>query len=111
MSGQPLHEALKCVQHIAGCMTPQDRITVVVYDDNVNVLMPLGPVTSPDAIKRLLATVDSGGRTNLFGGWKDGAKQLEKGEDSSISRVILLSDGQANHGLLEQDAIEVHCRE
>ena len=111
MSGQPLHEALKCVQHIAGCMTPQDRISVVVYDDNVNVLMPLGPVTSPDAIKRLLATVDSGGSTNLFGGWEDGAKQLEKGQDSSISRVILLSDGQANHGLLEQDAIEKHCRE
>ena len=111
MSGQPLHEALKCVEHIASCMTPQDRISVVVYDDNVNVLMPLGPVTSPDAMKRLLATVDSGGSTNLFGGWEDGAKQLEKGQDSSISRVILLSDGQANHGLLEQDAIEKHCRE
>ena len=55
-------------------------------------------------MKRLLATVDSGGSTNLFGGWEDGAKQLEKGQDSSISRVILLSDGQANHGLLEQDA-------
>lgn len=111
MSGQPLHEALKCVQHIAACMTPQDRISVVVYDDNVNVLMPLGPVTSPDAMKRLLATVDSGGSTNLFGGWEDGARQLEKGQDSSISRVILLSDGQVNHGLLDQDAIEKHCRE
>jgi Ca-activated chloride channel family protein len=111
MSGQPLHEALKCVQHIAECMTPQDRISVVVYDDNVNVLMPLGQVTSPDAMKRLLASVDSGGSTNLFGGWEDGAKQLEMGQDSSISRVILLSDGQANHGLLEQDAIEVHCRD
>lgn len=111
MSGQPLHEALKCVQHIAGCMTSQDRISVVVYDDSVNVLMPLGPVTSPDAMKRLLATVDSGGTTNLFGGWEDGAKQLEKGQDSSISRVILLSDGQANSGLLEQDAIEAYCRE
>ena len=111
MSGQPLHEALKCVEHIASCMTPQDRISVVVYDDNVNVLMPLGPVTSLDAMKRLLSTVDSGGSTNLFGGWEDGAKQLEKGQDSSISRVILLSDGQANHGLLEHDAIEKHCRE
>jgi Ca-activated chloride channel family protein len=62
-------------------------------------------------MKRLLATVDSGGSTNLFGGWEDGAKQLENGQDSSISRVILLSDGQANHGLLDQDAIELHCRE
>jgi Ca-activated chloride channel family protein len=111
MSGQPLHEALKCVEHIASCMTADDRISVVVYDENVNVLMPLGPVTSQDALKRLLSTVDDGGSTNLFGGWEEGAKQLEKGQDNSISRVILLSDGQANHGLLEQDAIEKHCRE
>lgn len=111
MSGQPLLEALKCVEHIAGCMTPEDGISVVVYDDNVQVLMPLGPVTSMEAMKRLLSGVDDGGSTNLFGGWEAGAKQLEKGQDSSISRVILLSDGQANHGLLEQDAIEKHCRE
>jgi Ca-activated chloride channel family protein len=111
MSGQPLHEALKCVEHIASCMAGDDRISVVVYDDKVNVLMPLGPVTSQEALKRLLSTVEDGGSTNLFGGWEEGSKQLEKGHDSSISRVILLSDGQANHGLLEQDAIEVHCRE
>ena len=43
--------------------------------------------------------------------YPEGAKQLEKGLDSSISRVILLSDGQANHGLVEQGAIEKHCHE
>lgn len=111
MSGQPLYEALKCVGHIAACMTPLDRISVVVYDDTINVLMPLGPVTSPGAINQLLSTVDSGGSTNLFGGWEAGARQLEAGSDGSISRVILLSDGQANHGLVEIDAIEKHCRE
>jgi Ca-activated chloride channel family protein len=111
MCGQPLHEALKCVEYIAGCMTPKDQISVVVYDDDVQVLMPLGPVTSMEAMKRLLSSVDDGGSTNLFGGWEAGARQLEKGQDSNISRVILLSDGQANHGLLEQDAIEQHCRE
>jgi hypothetical protein len=40
-----LHEALKCVQHIAECMTPQHRISVVVYKDNVNVLKAQGLVT------------------------------------------------------------------
>lgn len=110
MCGQPLHEAMKCVEHIAGCMTRQDSISVVVYDDEVQVLMPLGPISSMDAIRRLLATVDDGGRTNLFDGWEAGAKQLEMGQDASISRVVLLSDGQANKGLLDQDAIEAHCR-
>ena len=111
MSGQPLYEALKCVGHIAACMTPLDRISVVVYDDNIKVLTTLGPVTSPGAINQLLSTVDSGGSTNLFGGWEAGAQQLEAGSDGSISRVILFSDGQANHGLVEIDAIEKYCRE
>lgn len=40
-------------------------------------------------MKRLLATVDSRGSTDLFDGWEDGAKKLEKGQDSIISRVPL----------------------
>ena len=111
MDGQPLVEALKCVEHIANSMTPQDQMSVVVYDHDVDVLLPLASMQSSDAVKRAIAGVQSGGSTNLFGGWEQGAKQLEKGLDSSISRVILLSDGQANHGLLEMDAIEQHCRD
>lgn len=111
MDGQPLHEALKCVEHIANSMTAQDQMSVVVYDDDVDVLVPLAPMQSAEAIKRAIAGVQSGGSTNLFGGWEQGAKQLDKGLYNSISRVILLSDGQANHGLLEVSAIEQHCRD
>ncbi len=110
MNGQPLAEALKCVEHIAACMTPQDRLSITVYDHHANVLMPLAPVASIEAVKSLLATVDSGGNTNLYGGWEAGAQQLEAGQSGSISRVILLSDGQANSGLTDSHAIEAHCR-
>ena len=73
MDGQPLHEALKCVGHIAARMTADDRVSIVVYDDKVDVLVPQGPVSSPDAINRLLSTVRSGGSTDLFAGWQAGA--------------------------------------
>jgi Ca-activated chloride channel family protein len=111
MDGQPLQEALRCVSHIAGCMTPADQLTVVVYDSQVDVLIPLAPVKSADSVRRAIAGVQSGGNTNLFDGWEIGAKQLEGGIDASISRVILLSDGQANDGLCDIPAIEQHCRE
>jgi len=111
MDGQPLHEALRCVSHIAGCMTPADQLSVVVYDSEVDVLMPLALVKSADSVLRAIAGVQSGGNTNLFGGWEAGAKQLEGGVDASISRIILLSDGQANNGLCEIPAIERHCSE
>ncbi|APW47983.1 vWA domain-containing protein [Rhodoferax antarcticus] len=111
MGGQPLAEALRCVTHIANCMTPADQMSVVVYDDKVNVLVPLSPVKSVDAVRQALAHIESGGSTDLFAGWQAGARQLEGGVDTTISRVILLSDGQANHGLCEVTEIERHCRE
>jgi Ca-activated chloride channel family protein len=110
MDGQPLTEALRCVTHIADCLTPVDQLSVVVYDDKVNVLLPLAPMQSPTVVRQLVANIQSGGSTDLFGGWEAGAKQLEGGVTSTISRVILLSDGQANHGLREISEIEKHCR-
>lgn len=109
MSGQPLTEALRCVAHIANCMTPEDQMSVVVYDDKVDVLLPLGPLKSPDTVRQVLAHIESGGSTDLFGGWEAGARQLDGAVASTISRVILLSDGQANHGLCELPEIEKHC--
>ena len=111
MHGQPLSEALKCVSHIADRMTAVDQMAVVVYDDAVDALVPLMPMMSAQAIHQAIAHVHSGGCTNLFGGWEEGAKQLEGGTKESISRVLLLSDGQANRGLVEVSVIEHYCKE
>ncbi len=109
MNGEPLTEALRCVTHIADCLTPADQLSVVVYDDKADVLLPLAAMKSPTAIHQLVANVQSGGSTDLFAGWEAGAKQLEGGVASTISRVILLSDGQANRGLCDISEIEKHC--
>lgn len=111
MNGHPLREALRCVSHIASRLTSDDQISVVVYDDDVDVLVPLSPMTSAQAIQQAISQVQSGGSTDLFAGWETGARQLEGGVESSISRVLLLSDGQANHGVCEVGEIERHCRE
>ena len=109
MNGEPLTEALRCVTHIADCLTPSDQLSVVVYDDKVDVLLPLTAMKSPTAVRQLVANIQSGGSTDLFTGWAAGAEQLEGGVVSTISRVILLSDGQANRGLCDISEIEKHC--
>ena len=111
MDGQPLTEALKCVLHIAERMTAADQMAVVVYDDKVDTLVAMAPLSSAAAIGQAIAQVTSGGCTDLFAGWEEGARQLEGGMKESISRVLLLSDGQANRGLQEVDAIVKHCQE
>ncbi len=111
MSGQPLAEALRCVEHIASHLTPQDALSMVVYDDKVDVLLPLQPVKSVDAVRQAMAGVVSGGMTDLHSGWLAGARPLEGGNDKAISRVVLLSDGQANVGITELPEIEAQCRQ
>jgi Ca-activated chloride channel family protein len=84
-------------------------MALVVYDDRVDTLLPLRSMGTPQAVADAVAEVASGGSTNLFGGWQAGAEQLEGGSVGTISRVILLSDGQVNSGLRDEQAIAEHC--
>jgi len=109
MAGEPLAEALHCVEHIGELLHPEDWLAVVLYDDKVQVPMPMAPSPGGQAVALALAGVESGGSTDLHAGWETGARQLAAGAPGSISRVLLLSDGQANHGLVDVAAITTQC--
>lgn len=110
MNGRPLTEALRCVMHIAKHLTPQDQMSLVTYDDEVEVMLPLGLVTSLAPIEEAIDRIQSGGATDLHSGWLRGATELEGATPSAISRVVLLSDGQANRGETHVDTIAQHCK-
>jgi Ca-activated chloride channel family protein len=111
MDGQPLHEALKCASYIAGRLTPDDQVAVVVYDDQIDVVAELQAAGDGEKFRRLLSNIGSGGSTALYDGWLAGAQQLRSGPANALSRVILLSDGQANAGLTEPEAIALQVRD
>ena len=111
MHGKPLTEALRCVELIAKNLTPQDQMALVVYDNQVDTLLPLQPMHSADGVARAITGLECGGMTDLHGGWLAGAQQLEGGVDLAVSRVILLSDGQANQGETSVPVIEAQCRQ
>ncbi|MBS0454454.1 MAG: VWA domain-containing protein [Proteobacteria bacterium] len=109
MDGAPLQEAKRCVEHIVTRLQPVDSVAVLAYDNAIQVPVPLQPAHSHQAILAAIREIESGGSTDLFSGWEEGAKQLEGGHAQAISRVILLSDGQANHGLVDAQQIFKHC--
>ena len=109
MDGEPLRQAMRCVSYIVSRLQPADQVAVVLYDHGVLVPVTLQAASNRQAIEAALAGVESGGNTALFDGWLAGAKQLEAGQAGAISRVILLSDGQANHGFSELADIAPHC--
>jgi Ca-activated chloride channel family protein len=113
MSGQPLLEAKRCAEFVLDGLQPTDRLALVVYDDGVDTLVPAIPVADArEVLRHAIRQIDSGGSTNLHGGWHQGVQTLlPHVSPGSVSRVILLSDGCANSGLVEAPAIWAQCRE
>jgi Ca-activated chloride channel family protein len=106
MSGRKLSYARKAARFLAGELTARDRLAIVTFDDEVTVVMPSTPVSDPQPFLAAISTIHSGGITALFDGWLAGATQVANHLDpAALNRVLLLSDGQANHGLTDQQQI------
>jgi len=109
MSGQPLWTAKECAVRIVKGLRPDDRISIVTFDDEIDIVQALTAVGDAKDIEARIRSIQSGGSTNLFGGWEEGAKQLAPFvKKERIARVILLSDGQANQGLINEGEIFTH---
>jgi Ca-activated chloride channel homolog len=95
-----------------------DRVALVIYDDAVEVLQPLQTATprAKATLRLVLHGVDPGGSTNLSGGWTAGCTQLatapaleDDGGATRIRRVILLTDGLANVGIIAPHELSQHA--
>ena len=102
-----LAEAKACALRLIERLGKKDKVALVAYDDYIETLVPLvSAVESKEYIQSALATIDPRGTTNLHGGWLCGAELLASAvKEESITRVILLSDGLANRGLVNPDQI------
>ncbi|WP_172820812.1 VWA domain-containing protein [Cyanobium sp. NIES-981] len=106
MSGTKLSHARKAARFLAGQLTAADRLAIVSFDDEVQVVMPSRPAGDPQPFIAAINTIRSGGCTALHDGWLAGAQQVaEQLEPAAINRVLLLSDGQANQGLTHRGQI------
>ncbi len=86
----------------------EDRFSLVIYDDEVDVLRPSMRVgNSKDEIRSVIQEITPRGWTNLGGGMQEGFRQVGKnlGEEY-VNRVILLSDGLANQGITDPDQLQ-----
>jgi len=123
MAGRKFEMAAKAVDQAIRLLDDRDRLALVCYDHEVNTLLAAAPASSEAkalAIDRLKA-LDARGQTDLCGGWMKGAEQLAAGSEARgaegavpLSRVLLLSDGLANHGetdpqVLAQKAAELRA--
>ena len=103
MQGTKLSEAKRCVIDLIKRMNPEDQVGLVQYDDNVDTIVPLTPVEQVSGIiDALVHGITANASTDLHAGWLRGGEMLAPtaGRESTC-HVILLSDGQANSGLVD----------
>ncbi|MBG1267184.1 vWA domain-containing protein [Nostoc sp. WHI] len=106
MAGAPLHHALKAAESVVEQLEPDDILSVVVYDDEVDTVVPPQAVTNKAALKNSIHKVRAGGITNLSGGWLKGCEHVKTQLDpQKINRVLLLTDGHANMGIQDPNVL------
>jgi Ca-activated chloride channel family protein len=115
MAGTKLEKAKEAAIFCMKNLTSGDRAAVVAYDDEVRVVAPSRALT-PETKNRIIADIrgiDSGGSTNLAGGWLTGAQEAANHmhEANYLSRAILLSDGLANVGITDVGELARHADE
>jgi Ca-activated chloride channel family protein len=87
-------------------LLPTDRVSVTLFDDAVQTLVPNTPADDKGRIAELLQAVQPGNSTALHGGWQEGGRQVGRHLlAGGLNRVLLLSDGLANVGQTNPDAI------
>ncbi|WP_026298668.1 vWA domain-containing protein [Deinococcus aquatilis] len=111
MSGHPLEMARQAAQTAIRALEPQDRLSVVIFDDTVELLIAPQLVTDPESLCRTVEGITAGGSTALHAGWLEGATMTAQHlNPEALNRVLLLSDGQANCGEQRPDVIAGHVR-
>ncbi len=109
MSGDKLRVAKLAVEEAIGRLQPEDRFSVVVYDDVVDVAIESTTASAESrrgAIDRL-ATIQARGSTNLGEGWLRGCEQVAGHlADLGVNRCLLLTDGTAGRSIVVSAA---HC--
>ncbi|WP_310570920.1 VWA domain-containing protein [Gemmatimonas sp.] len=88
-----------------------DVVSVIAFDDQVHVVAPPALRARQLQLVQQLSDIDSGGSTNLSGGWLRGRQHMEQALgmlgslEGSSRRIVLLTDGHANAGITDPSTL------
>jgi Ca-activated chloride channel family protein len=106
MAGEKMVQARNAAMFCVDQMLPSDRLSVVSFDDRIDVLFPSEPVSNKQSMKDLISRVEARGSTALHEAWvRGGLTVSENIAGTGINRVVLITDGQANVGITSSDEI------
>lgn len=106
MAGDKIDYTRQAAQFLVQHLSSHDVLSIVLYNDKVETLLPPEKVQRKDAINQRIATIKPSGTTNLSGGWLEGCKWVSENLNQDyLNRVIIMTDGLANRGITESDQL------
>ena len=100
MAGEPITYVREGLFRMLGALEPDDRVSIVTFDTDAEVV---AEHASGDSAELALAIggLRASGMTNLYAGLQTAYQVVEAhADDSRQNRVILLSDGEATTGIV-----------
>lgn len=95
MQGAKLAALKEATKRVIDTLTPQDIVSIVLFDDTVQTLVPATFATDRDALKAQVDAIEEAGGTAMSGGMAAGIVELRKNRDPGrVSAMLLLTDGQ-----------------
>ena len=108
MKGRKINDARQAVLKLLSNLTSRDRFALVTYSDGVQIASGLLNVTRNNRhrMESAVSGVQVGGGTNLGAGLQAGINLLRSsGRGTNAAKVILISDGLANKGITDVQAL------
>ncbi len=95
MQGAKLAALKDATKRVIDTLTPEDIVAIVLFDDQVELLVPAAPATDKAALAARIDAIEEAGGTAMSGGLQAGQAELQKfAAPDRVSALLLLTDGQ-----------------
>jgi Ca-activated chloride channel family protein len=112
MEGPPLDYVKQACAYVVDMLTPNDVLSIVTFEESVDVLMPPQRVTNKQAIKDGIQRLMPGNTTNLYDGLSLAMQQvLATPDPGRATRLVVLTDGDPTAGIKDFTALVNHAGE
>jgi Ca-activated chloride channel homolog len=98
MKGTPLSTVKEAARKLIEGLKSEDRLSVVAFDHQAEVIVPCQQVTDPTDIFARIDKLQAAGGTAIDAGIKLGITQLLEGRKDRVSHAFILTDGENEHG-------------
>ncbi|MBE3559338.1 MAG: VWA domain-containing protein [Ktedonobacteraceae bacterium] len=94
MRGAKLRNVREAVKMVIDRLEPTDYISVIIFDDTAQVIIPSMPANDPIGMKAAIDKIQDAGGTTMSLGMIQGLGELRRWNiPNAVNRMILLSDG------------------